>query len=176
LWDKKGGAWQGHYISDKVKRKTTIQRLLEAGEIIQFQVEDVKSSFFIQKMDEPLLNCPSGQALVKFLAPLDNMLWDRDMVKQLFDFEYSWEVYTPVVKRKYGYYVLPVIYGDQLVARFEPEKAKKNAPLQIKNWWWESNVTITDELLHAVEIALIEFCRYLDVEYTKELVDSYNTR
>jgi uncharacterized protein YcaQ len=176
LWNKKGGAWQGHYIYDNVKRETAIQHLFEADEIIQLQVEDVKSPFYMQKKDEVLLNSSNRQSQVKFLAPLDNMLWDRDMVKQLFGFEYSWEVYTPVVKRKYGYYVLPVIYGDQLVARFEPEKAKKNAPFQIKNWWWEANVNITEELLHTVEVALIEFCRYLEFEYTKELIDSYSTK
>ncbi len=167
IWDKNGGAWQGHYISDKSKRETILQRLLEVGEIILLKVEDIKSPFYMCKKDVALLNNASQQSLVKFLAPLDNMLWDREMVKQIFDFEYRWEVYTPVDKRKYGYYVLPVLYGNQLVARFEPDKAKKNTPFTIKHWWWEPGVSITKELLDAVELAMIEFCKYLGVEYTK---------
>ena len=46
---------------------------------------------------------------VRFLAPLDNLLWDRRLVEAIFGFEYRWEVYVPAEKRKYGYYVLPVM-------------------------------------------------------------------
>ena len=105
---------------------------------------------------------------MKFLAPLDNALWDRDMVSQLFDFVYSWEVYVPAVKRKYGYYVLPVLYGDKLIARFEPELSKKNKPFEIKNWWWEPGTIITTELMEAINIAIDDFCQYLEVEAGKD--------
>lgn len=50
---------------------------------------------------------------MKFIAPLDNLLWGRAMIKSIFGFDYSWEVYIPVNKRKYGYYVLPVLYNNR---------------------------------------------------------------
>lgn len=167
LWDKNGGAWQGHYLSDKKKREETLLNLWESGEIIQLYVEDIKNPFYILKEEEPLLANANHSMLVKFLAPLDNIIWDRDMTKQLFDFAYSWEVYTPVMKRKYGYYVLPVLYGNKLIARFEPEITTKNRPFQIKHWWWEPNVVITEQLLASIDIAIQDFCRYLDVACSK---------
>ena len=57
---------------------------------------------------------------VTLLAPLDPFMWDRRLARELFAFEYTWEVYTPIAKRKHGYYVLPVLFGDRLVARIEP--------------------------------------------------------
>ena len=84
------------------------------------------------------------------LAPLDNMIWDRRLIKEVFDFDYRWEVYKPLSERQYGYYVLPVMCGNQFVARFEPGLDKKKQELIIKNWWWEPGMTRTaqmDELL-----------------------------
>lgn len=72
---------------------------------------------------------------------MDNLLWDRRFVEELFNFCCVWEVYKPVAERRYGYYVLPILYGDQFVARFEPGRDKKKGALIIKNWWWEPGVT-----------------------------------
>jgi uncharacterized protein YcaQ len=80
------------------------------------------------------------------LAPLDNLLWDRRLVKELFDFDYIWEVYKPVAERRYGYYVLPILYGDQFVARFEPGRDKKSGALLIENWWWEDGVNPSEKM------------------------------
>ncbi|MDF2804541.1 MAG: hypothetical protein K0S61_4446 [Anaerocolumna sp.] len=168
LWDKNGGAWQGHFLSDKKKREETLKILCEKGELIQLFVEDIKTPFYVLKGEEALFLKSNQDKKVKFLAPLDNMIWDREMTKQLFDFEYSWEVYTPVTKRKYGYYVLPVLYDNKLIARFEPEKIMKNTPFQIKHWWWEPKVIKTKELLSSIDIAIQDFSRYLGVEYSKD--------
>ena len=106
--------------------------------------------------------------MAQFLAPLDNLIWDRDMTEELFDFKYSWEVYTPVAKRKYGYYVLPVLYKNRFIARFEPEKCRGKEPLQIKNWWWEPNVKPTENMMKAVGDAFCRFSKYLGVEMMEE--------
>ncbi len=98
------------------------------------------------------------------MAPLDNLLWDRKLVKDIFDFEYSWEVYKPVSKRQYGYYVLPVLYGDQLVARFEPEMHRGNEPLIIKNWWWEESYQVKENDIEAMVECFEKFCKYLKAD------------
>lgn len=117
----------------------------------------------MNKDDVKFLSTYSNKKEVKFLAPLDNLIWDRAMTSEIFDFEYRWEVYTPVPKRKYGYYVLPVLYGNKFIARFEPEKIKKGRPLTIKNWWWENGIDIKDELLEEIHLAIERFADYLDV-------------
>lgn len=99
---------------------------------------------------------------LSFLAPLDNLLWDRKLIKRLFNFEYVWEVYKPVSKRKYGYYILPILYGDRFIGRFEPTFDKKTKTLLIKNWWWEEDVNISTEILEAMEVSLYEFLKYLN--------------
>jgi len=79
---------------------------------------------------------------IRLLAPLDNMICDRLMVYKLFDFQYNWEVYLPIEKRKYGCYVLPVLYQNKIIARMELQKHEIGKPLSIKNWWREPKTII----------------------------------
>ena len=79
-----------------------------------------------------------------FIGPLDNLIWDRDLIRWLFDFDYTWEVYKPAAQRKYGHYVLPVLYGDRFIARVEPIFDRKARVLTVVNWWWEVGVAPDD--------------------------------
>ncbi|MGC9384413.1 MAG: DNA glycosylase AlkZ-like family protein [Kosmotogaceae bacterium] len=97
------------------------------------------------------------------MAPLDNLLWDRKLVKVLFDFENVCEVYKPVKERKFGYYVLPVLYNDRFIARFEPEYSKKKKMLVIKNWWWEENSN-HEIYREGIDDGLKNFMNYLGAE------------
>jgi len=74
---------------------------------------------------------------VTFLAPLDPLAWDRDLLLRLWGFDYRWEVYVPVAKRRWGYYVLPLLYGDRFVGRIEPRIDRKAGALRILGLWWE---------------------------------------
>ena len=73
-----------------------------------------------------------------FLAPLDPFVWDRDFLRSLYDFDYVWEVYVPEKKRRWGYYVLPVLWGDRLVGRVEPRIDRKAGALRVLGLWWEA--------------------------------------
>lgn len=75
-----------------------------------------------------------GAALV---APLDPLAWDRDLLRSLFGFDYVWEVYVPAAKRRWGYYVLPVLFGDRLVGRIEPRIDRAARRIRILGAWWE---------------------------------------
>lgn len=163
IWNKSGGAWQGHYISDTKVRTQVLNRLVEKDELKVIRIEGMDTPFYIPNEAECFFHTTSNRKCIKFLAPLDNLLWDREMISRLFHFDYRWEVYTPVDKRKYGYYVLPVLYGTQLIARFEPERRKKNEPFMIKNWWWEPGVTVTDNMLSEIHHTIKKFAGYLSV-------------
>jgi hypothetical protein len=74
---------------------------------------------------------------VTFLAPLDPLAWDRDLLRTLFRFDYIWEVYVPAAKRRWGYYVLPLLYGDRFVGRIEPRFERSSGSARILGLWWE---------------------------------------
>jgi uncharacterized protein len=81
---------------------------------------------------------PGGQAPgVAFLAPLDPLAWDRGMLRSLWDYDYIWEVYVPAAKRRWGYYVLPLLWGDRLVGRIEPRIDRATKTLRVVGLWWE---------------------------------------
>jgi uncharacterized protein YcaQ len=127
-------------------------------------VEGIADRLYIRKEDAQYLEQPvEFDGEMRVLAPLDNFLWDRLLIEKLFGFKYSWEVYLPVEKRKYGYYVLPVLYRNQLVARFEPEQHRGTEPPRIKQWWWE-NAAAAPELAAAAESGLKQFAAYLGAE------------
>jgi uncharacterized protein YcaQ len=163
-WLKNGGGWNGFYLSDSRLRKQVFESLEKKGIIERIEVPEIKESFYICQDDIKLLYIkPDYDNNVKFLAPLDNLLWDRAMIQKIFNFQYTWEVYVPAEKRKYGYYVLPVLYQNKLIARMEPVK-QKSGPLMIKNWWWEPDIKITKKLQNAVENGLKKFAEYLNVD------------
>jgi uncharacterized protein YcaQ len=163
-WDRNGGGWLGNFVSEKKLRTEILQELSDEGELLRVDVEGFNENFYIRAEDSKMLSVieQNFEKKVTFLAPLDNLLWDRKLIKDIFDFEYSWEVYIPVSKRKYGYYVLPVLYGDRIVARFEPEKHRGDAPLAIKNWWWEDGYKVTDEVINEVMDCFERFCKFLN--------------
>jgi uncharacterized protein YcaQ len=91
---------------------------------------------------------------LEFLAPLDPMLWDRKLVEAVWDYQYSWEIYTPAEKRKYGYYVLPMLYGEKMAGRIEATADRKAETLVVKNIWYEPGIHQTKKLNAAVDAAI----------------------
>ena len=88
--------------------------------------------------DEWHVGSPGGQPPgVAFIAPLDPLAWDRDLLRQLFAFDYVWEVYVPQAKRRWGYYVLPILFGDRFVGRIEPRLERRDGTLRVIGLWWE---------------------------------------
>ncbi|MEO8274084.1 MAG: crosslink repair DNA glycosylase YcaQ family protein, partial [Chloroflexota bacterium] len=117
--------WTGGtgYAADRAARRAA---LVADGRLVPIQVEGIKGERFVVGDELHLLHSaerevatssPPGDAQpgVSFLAPLDPLCWDRDLLRRLFGFDYVWEVYVPEPKRRWGYYVLPILYGDRLV-------------------------------------------------------------
>ncbi len=93
---------------------------------------------------------------VAFIAPLDPLVWDRRLLRDLFGFDYLWEVYVPEAKRRWGYYVLPILFGDRFVGRIEPRIDRKANVLRVLGLWWEKGFSPRRDanLRGAVEAAL----------------------
>ena len=75
---------------------------------------------------------------MRILGPLDPLLWDRELVRQAFGFEYIWEVYKPAAQRRWGWYVCPLLAGDALVGRIDA--AIDGSALRVKRLWLEREV------------------------------------
>ncbi|MBR7081761.1 MAG: winged helix DNA-binding domain-containing protein, partial [Oscillospiraceae bacterium] len=88
------------------------------------------------------------------------MLWDRKLIEAIWDYRYTWEIYTPADKRKYGYYVLPMIYGDRFAGRIEAAADRKTGTLIVRNVWYEDGVRRTKKLAAAVDGAVKRLAKF----------------
>ena len=97
------------------------EELVEDGELVRVTVDGVRGPRFVLRDELELLTAPpEPPASVAFLAPLDPLMWDRSLLQPLFHFDWVWEVYIPESKRRWGYYVLPILFRDRFVGRIEP--------------------------------------------------------
>ncbi|TMG21601.1 MAG: winged helix-turn-helix domain-containing protein [Chloroflexi bacterium] len=124
------------------------QELIESGDLVAMAVEGIRGERYVVREELDLVSQaerevergagPGGHVPgVAFLAPLDPLVWDRDLLRRLFGFDYIWEVYVPAAKRRHGYYVLPVLLGDRIVGRIEPRIDRRTNVLRIIGLWWE---------------------------------------
>ncbi len=170
LWNKNGGAWLGYYIEKKKDRLPYIEELIKEEKITPIYIGDIKEPFYITRDNLKDLKSSltskkrpdkSGSPNIRFLGPLDNFMWDRGLIEAVFNFKYRWEVYTPVDKREFGYYVLPILYGDSLVGRIEFDYYRQGQDLSIKNTWYEKNFTPDENFTKAFQEELMHFENYL---------------
>ena len=122
--------------------------LIADGMLVPVTVEGVRGPRYVVadelgRLDEAAAEVaagipPGGHAPgVTFLAPLDPLCWDRDLLRAIFDFDYVWEVYVPAARRRWGYYVLPILFGDRLVGRIEPRFDRPARAVRVLGAWWE---------------------------------------
>ena len=165
LWNKNSTAFLGIHM-DTETRNIVFAALLQEGKIKEIYVEGISSAFYLLSSDRELLEKAENKTnrnRCEFLAPLDPMLWDRNLIKALFDFDYTWEIYVPASKRKYGYYVLPVLYNDRLIGRIEP--VIENNTLIVKGLWLEPETKMSKKLEHALQQRLKKFAVFNQYTY-----------
>ncbi|TFG81411.1 MAG: winged helix-turn-helix domain-containing protein, partial [Erysipelotrichales bacterium] len=160
LWNKPSDAFIYMHM-DSATRTRAFHELHQEGLLSTLHVEDRKEPFYFLTSDLSLLELALSDetflSRTEFLAPLDNMLWDRKLITFLFGFDYTWEIYTPEAKRKYGYYVLPILQDQSLIGRIEVIKEKKNNSLVVRNIWLQNEVRKTKKLQAELEKTLKRF-------------------
>ncbi len=164
-----GDWWLGLNEVKAPQRNAATNRLIDRGELVVIEIEDIPDrAFLIRPEDLPTLNRvkrgrpPKPRAAL--IGALDNLMWDRNMLRWIFNFDYVWEVYKPLAQRRYGYYVLPVLYGDRFIARMDPSFDRERGELTIDNWWWEDGVEVSDEMRSALVSCFQEFMNYLEAD------------
>ncbi len=150
------------------ERQRLTAELVGRGAIVPVQVEGMRGLRYAIADEAAMLEAAiAGGAreapAAAFLAPLDPFVWDRRLLATLFDFEYIWEVYVPQYKRRWGYYVLPMLFGDRLVGRIEPRLERATRTLRILGLWWQDGFNPRKEmgLVDAMRDALRDYAEFV---------------
>lgn len=161
LWNRASDAWLGIPGLKAGERNDIFAQLLSEGRILPVRVEQMRHTLYCLAEDaeiaEHVSQAPPARPRCELIAPLDNMMWDRRLVEEIFGFAYKWEIYTPQAQRKYGYYVLPILFGEELVGRLEAVYDRRERKLHLSHIWYEPGVKVTKKLESAVRSALKRF-------------------
>lgn len=164
LWNKSSDAYLCVEGKKSPTRNAAFKRLLDRGEICPLEVEGLNEPLYCLSEDAGLVEektVENDASMTRVLAPLDNMLWDRRLIEALFDFSYTWEIYTPPAQRKYGYYVLPILQGESFAGRIEMITNRKEKCLEVKHVWPENGKKPDAQSLRA---CLKEFALSQDIK------------
>jgi uncharacterized protein YcaQ len=125
--------WPGY-----VGRHALRDELVECGDLVPVEVEGLRGKRLVLPEDVELLEAPPNpQPSVAFVPPFDPIVWDRKLLATLFDFEYVWELFHPPAKRRWGWYVLPIVFRARFVGRIEPRIERDEGRVQVLGLWWE---------------------------------------
>jgi uncharacterized protein YcaQ len=117
-------------------RRAHLRAAIEKGEVVEIKVEGLKATWFVLQRDlaalERAANTPTTPRGTTFLCPFDSFLWHRGRASALFDFDYRIEVYVPEPKRRYGYYVLPLLHHGRFIGRADVKTHRKERTLEIR--------------------------------------------
>jgi uncharacterized protein YcaQ len=164
VWAAELADWRGHRLTDgslievRVEgwRATQVALGSDAGLLAELEAGRAPAAW------TPLETTTSEEAT--FLSPLDPVS-ARGRAKPLFGFDYVWEVYKPVELRRFGYYTMPILWGDRLVGRFDPKLDRGTGTLVINGLWLEDRAFARDEAFaEALAGGMVRFVRLLGAE------------
>ena len=144
-------------------------RAKNSGDIIEVTVESAdgtkpRSSFAPRNFRDLIKRLPAQDEFdhgVRMLSPFDPVLRDRKRTKRLFDFDYTFEAFTPGPKRKYGYYVMPLLEGDRLIGRVDSKFHRDRGELEVKGLWLEPHAKATKARHRAIESAIHQLAKFI---------------
>lgn len=125
--------WPGY-----VGRNALRDQLVERGDLVPVDIEGIRGKRFVVREHVELLEAPpEPPPSVAFVPPFDPIVWDRALLASLFGFHYVWELFLPPEKRRWGWYVLPIVFGGSFVGRIEPRIDRAEARVEVLGAWWE---------------------------------------
>ena len=144
-------------------RNALRDELVERGEIVPVDVEGVRGKRFVIQEDVELLEAPpEAPPSVAFLPPFDALVWDRVLLGSLFGFDYVWELFVPPAKRRWGWYVLPILFAGRFVGRIEPRIDRAESRVHVLDVWWEDGFAPrrSEGFVEAMRDALRAYLRF----------------
>jgi uncharacterized protein YcaQ len=129
------------------------------GKIVAVEVEDARggrrrAGYALPDWQSRLARCPAAPAGLRLLSPFDPVIRDRRRLERRFGFEYRFEAFVPSARRKWGYYVLPILEGDRFVGRLDPKLHRDRETLEVRHLYWEPGIRPTRARKRALEEAL----------------------
>jgi len=159
-----------HYLQDAGQAsaaREALSALIKRGEAVETRVADLPKLRLFALRDALELNTPVENNIVRFLSPFDNLTIQRKRLNWLFDFDYVVEIYVPMGKRKYGYFVLPILWGDRLIGRMDAKANRVGRQLVIHNVVFEPTFQDFEAVKSAFGSALNDFTRFQECDQWK---------
>jgi len=143
---------------DLATARKWMQAAVKSGRAIEVEVESTngeppRRAVALPGIARQIKKLPDAPAIARLLCPFDPVIRDRARLHRLFNFDYRFEAFVPAPKRVHGYYVMPILEGDQLVGRVDPKFHRDTGVLEIKKLWWEHGVKVTKARRQAMESA-----------------------
>jgi uncharacterized protein YcaQ len=154
----------GDYLTGPRPRREVLRRNLATGRVVEVEVEGRSEAWYMlaEHLDEvSRLPPPHGTNLI---CPFDSLLWQRRRAEDLLGFRYRIEIYVPPAKRRYGYYVLPVLHEGRLVARLDPKLDRRSGRLLIHAIHVEPGFAPDEEFRAGLGEALRELAEWLGAD------------
>lgn len=164
FWDATERAEVTNWISGQNEKKTLIPikwKTPEGSLIEAYAPSDIEER--LQKLKKPTTR-------LRILNPFDPAIRDRSRLKQLFDFDYKIEIFVPAAKRKWGYYVYPILEGDKFIGRIDLKGDRKNKTLNVINFWSEPGVKWNSKRIEKLEAELSRLSTLAELTETNWLV------
>jgi uncharacterized protein YcaQ len=135
--------------------RPALESLVASGDLTRVSIDGWKRPAYLHKN----ARVPRSVHAEALLSPFDSLIWQRDRTLALFNFRYRLEIYVPVGQRVHGYYVLPFLYGDSLVARVDLKADRAASVLRAHAIHWEPGAP--DEARPALERQLASMASWL---------------
>jgi uncharacterized protein YcaQ len=148
-------------------RNALREELVERGDLVSVEVQGLRGKRLVVSEDVNLLEAPpEPPPSVAFVPPFDPIVWDRKLLASLFEFEYVWELFHPPAKRRWGWYVLPIVFRDSFVGRIEPRIERDEARVDVLGVWWEDGFSPrrVEGFVDAMRDALRAYLRFAGVD------------
>ncbi|MGH8040564.1 MAG: winged helix-turn-helix domain-containing protein [Rudaea sp.] len=151
--------WIADYFrSGKKHRDADLQAFVDSGELIRVAVRGWDAPGYVHRDHLPLLRRAQRSRLrathTALLSPFDPVVWDRKRARALFGFDYRLECYTPARKRRFGYFVLPILHRGRLIGRLDAKAHRELGEFEIKTLHLEPDVRVDDTLTADVAAAI----------------------
>jgi uncharacterized protein YcaQ len=137
----------------------SLSDLVDAGEVIPVTIKEYPDARYYS-LPEKIGRLKQTPSRVSFLSPFDNLIIQRERTRHLFGFDYTLECYVPAPKRKHGYFVLPILWGEDLVGRTDCKADRKSKSLIVRNLLFEPGFAAFDEFLPTFTDKLRDFSRF----------------